>query len=189
MFKVYIVCSKLPSDVSMILLWLMTMALRNVETSEGTAKFDFLDVDAKITHSHQVKPKITYSHQVKPSQHIDRLITCIIYSTLTWLMVRFEIKKRKVVPAIHGNDQELWFWIKLTHNIKSNYRSLRYVHTIPDGFGAGTKTIPDRALFTHKNGEFWRDSLNGAKTRRRLKWRIAYWIGVDTIPNSRGSGV
>ena len=26
------------------------MALRNVEMSESTAKFDFLDVDAKITH-------------------------------------------------------------------------------------------------------------------------------------------
>ena len=24
---------------------------------------------------------------------------------------------------------------------------------------------------------------------RRLKWRVTYWIGVHTIPNSRGSGV
>ena len=29
-----------------------------------------------------------------------------------------------------------------------------YVHTLPNSFCAGTKTIPDRALFTHKNGEF-----------------------------------
>lgn len=34
----------------MILLLLMAMALRNVETSESTARFDFLDVEAKITH-------------------------------------------------------------------------------------------------------------------------------------------
>ena len=27
-----------------------------------------------------------------------------------------------------------------------------YVHTIPDSLRAGTKIIPDRALFTHKNG-------------------------------------
>ena len=31
---------------------------------------------------------------------------------------------------------------------------LGYVHAISDNFCAGTKTIPDKALFAHKNGDF-----------------------------------
>ena len=44
-------------------------------------------------------------------------------------------------------------------------------------------------LFTHKRGDFAAISLTEkAAPRRSLKRRVTYWIGIYTIPDTRGRG-
>lgn len=66
----------------------MTMVLRNVETSESTARFDFLDVDEKITHIMLNHHNILTADNVHNIFHFE-----LINGSL-------RKKRRKVVPAI-----------------------------------------------------------------------------------------
>ena len=47
---------------------------------------------------------------------------------------------------------------------------------VPDSSRAGTKTIPDSLLFTHKNSDFCNISVTECE-RRSWKWSVIYWIG------------
>ena len=50
-------------------------------------------------------------------------------------------------------------------NVRISNRSK--IHTIPDSFCVGMKTIPDRdSVHTEKNGDFGAISMNVAKLRR-----------------------
>ena len=62
------------------------------------------------------------------------------------------------------------------------YQTLAVVHTIPDSFCAGMKTIPGRALFTHKNGDFGAVSVTErscaapiSKLESRISDRCSYY--------------
>ena len=62
------------------------------------------------------------------------------------------------------------------------YQTLAVVHKIPDSFCAGMKTIPGRALFTYKNGDFGAISVTErsrasliSKVKSHISYRCSYY--------------